>query len=200
MKLYYVPGACSLAPHIVLREVEVKFELEAVNLRTGQTSKGDFKILNPKGYVPLLELHNGQTLTEVAVILQYIADFHPEKRLMPAAGTLERYRCLEWLNFIATEVHKTFSPLFRKETPEVYASQIKETLGMRFEYVSRNLSGNEYLMGKDFTIADAYLFTILNWAGFLGIDLKPWPTLTQYMERMKKRPSVIEALKAEGIA
>lgn len=199
MKLYYAQAACSLAPHIVLRETGMDFVLEAVSLKTGKYSGGDFRMLNPKGYVPVLELHNGQILTEVAVILQYLADFHPDSKLMPQAGTLERYRCLEWLNFIATEMHKGFGALFNPRFPEEAKGIAKDLLGHRLEFTSRHLAGRDYLMGDAFSVADAYLFTVLNWAGFVGIDLKPWRALTQFMERMRARPSVQEALRAEGV-
>lgn len=198
MKLYYSQGACSLAPHIALREAGLNFELESVNMRTGRFSGGEFNRVNPKGYVPALELHNGQVLTEGAVILQYIADFKQEARLMPASGTMDRYRCLEWLNYIATELHKGFGLLFSDQTEPV-KNAAKDVLGKRIEFVSRSLAGNEYLMGKQFTVADAYLFTVLNWSAYVGLDLKPWPVVTEFMERIRQRPHVAAALKAEGI-
>ncbi len=198
MKLYYGQGACSLSPHIVLREAGIGFELEQVNIRERKFSGGDFAKINPKGYVPALELHNGQILTECAVILQYLADFKPESKLMPAQGTLERYRCMEWLHFISTEIHKGFGPLF-SDYPDSVKAAAKDNLGKRIEIVNRQLAGNNYLMGDQFSVADAYLFTVLNWTGFTGIDLKPWTAVTQFMERMKKRPHVQAALKAEGL-
>lgn len=199
MKLYYSPAACSLSTHIVLLEAGISFELEEVGLRDGKYKGGDFRRINPKGYVPALELHNGQILTEAAVILQYLADFHPESNLMPTPGTLERYRCLEWMNYIATELHKGFSPLFQDKLPEEAKSVAKDALGKRFELVNRHLAGRDYLMGDLFTVADAYLFAVLNWSGFVGIDLKPWTALAKFMERMRGRKRVQEALRAEGL-
>jgi len=199
MKLYYSPGACSLAPHIALREAGLPFESSKVDLRSHKLADGtDYYTINPKGYVPLLELDDGQRLSEVGVILQYIADRKPGT-LAPAFGSLERYRLMEWLNFIATEIHKQFSPLWYPTTPDaVKAAQVTK-LGGRFDLISKTLATQPYLTGDRFTVADAYLFTILNWAPMLKVDLAPWPALTQFQARVAARPAVQEALKAEHL-
>ena len=201
MKLYYVPGACSLAPHIALREAGLAFELDRMDPATRRTEKGeDYTQVNPKGYVPALRLDNGEVLTEVAVILQYVADQKPGAGLAPAAGTLERYRLHEWLNFIATEVHKQFSPFFNpKLTPEWKANQLT-LLSRRFDTLAKQLGQKPYLMGDRFTVADAYLFTILSWSKLFQVDLGKWPALTEYLGRIAARPAVQAALKAEGLA
>lgn len=200
MKLYYAQGACSLAPHIVLQESGLQFQLEPVSLQTKKTRGGaDYAKINPKGAVPALELDNGQVLTEGAVIMQYVADQKPEKKLIPAAGTLERYRAQEWLNFIATEVHKGFAPLWSDTTPAETKAQAKTTLGKKFDYLSERLKGQDYLMGTQMTAPDAYLFTVLNWTSMLSFDMATWPTLLGFMERMRGRPAVQAAMKAEGL-
>src|SRR5205823_2565473 len=158
MKLYYSPGACSLSPHIVAREAGIKVDLQKVNTKDkSMEGGGDFWSVNAKGYVPVLELDNGERLTEGPAIVQYIADQHPESGLAPAAGTMDRYRLQEWLNFISTELHKQFGPLFAQTTPAEYKEVLKEKIGMRFDWLARELSGREYLMGKQFTVADGYL-------------------------------------------
>ncbi len=199
MKLYYSSGACSLAPHIALRETGVPFEVSKVDLRSHKLADGaDYYAINPKGYVPLLELDDGQRLSEVGVILQYIADRKPGT-LAPAFGTMERYRVMEWLNFIATELHKQFSPLWSPDTPDaVKAGQIAR-LGKRFEYFSQTLGAQPYLTGDKFSVADAYLFTVLNWAPMLKIDLAQWPALTAFQARVAARPAVQESLRAEHL-
>jgi len=201
MKLYYVPGACSLAPHIALREAGLAFELDKMDPATRRTEKGeDYTQVNPKGYVPTLRLDNGEVLTEAAVILQYVADQKPGAGLAPAAGTLERYRLHEWLNFVATEVHKQFSPFFNpKLTPEWKDNQLT-LLGRRFDTLAKHLGHQPYLMGDRFTVADAYLFTILSWSKLFQVDLGKWPALTEYLGRIAARPAVQAALKAEGLA
>jgi glutathione S-transferase len=201
MKLYYVPGACSLAPHIALREAGLAFELDRMDPATRRTEKGeDYTQVNPKGYVPTLRLDNGEVLTEAAVILQYVADQKPGAGLAPAAGTLERYRLHEWLNFVATEVHKQFSPFFNpKLTPEWKDNQLT-LLGRRFDTLAKHLGHQPYLMGDRFTVADAYLFTILSWSKLFQVDLGKWPALTEYLGRIAARPAVQAALKAEGLA
>lgn len=200
MQLYYSPGACSLSPHIALREAGLAFDLEQVDLRAKKTKGGaDYTQVNPKGYVPALRLDDGQILTEGPVIVQYIADQRPGSGLAPAAGTMERYRLQEWLAFISTELHKTFSPLFKPDTPEESKRIAKDNIAYRFDYLDRNLAGKQYLTGDRFTVADAYAFTILNWARPMQIDLSRWPSLTAYMERVAARPKVQEALKAEGL-
>jgi len=200
MKLYFSPGACSLSSHIALREAGLPFDLEKVDLKAKKTETGaDFAGINPKGYVPALKLDDGQTMTECAVIAQYVADRKPEKKLAPAAGTPERYRLQEWLNFIATEIHKGTSPLFNPATPEAFKQIVLERLGQRYDMLAKHLEQQPFLMGDSFTIADGYLFTILNWTNFLKIDLAKWPGLKAYMARVAARPAVQEALKAEGL-
>jgi glutathione S-transferase len=201
MKLHYVPGACSLAAHIVLNEGGFSFEKEKVDLATKQTETGqDFLAINPTGYVPALVLGDGQVLTEVAVIVQYLADSVPEKKLAPAAGSMERYRLQEWLNFISTELHKSFGALFNPTTPEEWKSSVKQLLARRFDHVSERLDGKRYLMGDTFTVADAYLFTVLGWGQWVSFDLSPWPVLTSYLGRVSDRAAVQATLKAEGLA
>ena len=200
MKLFYSPGACSLSPHIVLREAGLDYKLEKVDLKTNKTETGtDFTTINPKGYVPALRLLNGEVLTEGPAIVQYLADQVPETGLAPPNGTFDRARLQEWLNFISTELHKQFSPLFRPTTtPETRAAQV-ELLGRRFDYVSAQLGEKPYLLGERFTVADAYLFTVLNWARVVQIDLAKWPTLQQYHARVGARPAVKQALQVEGL-
>ncbi len=200
MKLYYSPGACSLAPHIALSEAGLSYDTAKVDLKRHRLADGtDYLTINPKGYVPLLELDDGQRLSEVAVILQYIADRKPGS-LAPVPGTMERYRVMEWLNFIATELHKQFGPLWYPDTPEATRDKQRATLAKRFDYVSKTLAVQPYLAGDTFGIADAYLFTILNWAGMLKVDLSPWPSLQQFLARVAARPQVHETLVAEGLA
>lgn len=200
MKLYYSPGACSLSPHIVLREADLPFELERVDIRTKQLKRGgDYLEINDKGMVPVLELDDGQRLTEGPAIVQYVADRKPESGLAPAAGTLDRYRLMEWLNFISTELHKSYTPLFSPATPEEHKKTVKEGLAQRFDLVTKRIEGKEWVMGDHFTVADAYLYTVLRWSPLVGIDLSPWPTLVKFMERVAARPKVIEAMKAERL-
>jgi glutathione S-transferase len=201
MKLYFTPGACSMAAHIILREAAIPFDLESVDLATNRTAKGtDFLAINPKGYVPALQLDNGEILTEVAVILQYLADQKPQSGLAPDFGTNERYRLMEWLNFVSSEVHKQLAPLFNpKVTTEWRATQIY-LLGRRFDYLAGVLNAKPYLMGDRYTLADAYLFTVLNWCAMLKVDLKSWPNLKDYMVRIADRPAVKETMKAEGLS
>jgi glutathione S-transferase len=199
MKLYYSPGACSLAPHIALAELGVPFSTVKVDLRAHKLADGtDYFAINPKGYVPLLELDDGTRLSEVAVILQYIADRKPGT-LAPAFGGIERYRTMEWLNFIATEVHKQMSPLWYPTTPDATREAQRQKLATRFELLAKTLATQPYLTGERFSIADAYLFTILNWAAMLKVDLAPWPVLGRYLERVAARPAVRAALLAEGL-
>ena len=200
MKLYYYPGACSMAPHIVLLEAGYTFDLDKVDLANKRTASGeDYSKVNPKGYVPAIKLDDGQVLTEVAVILQYLADQKPQSGLAPKAGTMERYRLIEWLNFVATEIHKTLGALFNpKITPDWKENQLT-LFGKRCEILTRNLGGKQYLMGDKFSLADAYLFTILNWSNFLNVDMSKWPELKDYMARVAAHPAVKEAMKAEGL-
>jgi glutathione S-transferase len=201
MKLYFSPGACSLSPHIVLREAGIPFELQRVDLQAKKLkpSEGDFWKINPKGQVPTLELDSGEVLTEGPAIVQYLADQKPASGLAPANGTLPRYHLQEWLNFVTSELHKVFSPLFRATTPEEFAKITRDNLANRFAFLDRHLADRQYLMGSAFTVADAYCFTIVNWTKFKAIDLSPWPKLGAYMERVAGRPKVQEALKAEGL-
>lgn len=200
MKLYYKAGACSLSPHIVLREAGLPFELESVDLGSKKTgSGGDYLERNPKGYVPALLLDDGQLLTEGPVIVQYIADRVPEKRLAPAAGTMERYRLMETLNFIATELHKGFSPLFNPKAPEEWKDMARALLAKRIGIAAQQLEGRDYLMGSSFSVADAYLFTVLGWARHVKVDLAPWPVLQAYLARVAARPAVQAAMAAEGL-
>jgi len=200
MKLYFAPGACSLSPHIVLREAGARFELEQVNNAEKKTKSGeDFWKVNPKGQVPVLVLDSGEKLTEGPVIVQYIADHSPASGLAPAAGTMDRYRVQEWLNFTTSELHKTFGPIFRPTTPDEFKKLSKENLGKRFDWLDKQLAGRMYLMGDKFTIADAYLFTVLRWTARIEIDLAKWPNLKAYFDRVAARPKVREAMKAEGL-
>ena len=199
MKLYYSPGACSLAPHIALSESGLAYSTKIVDLKKHALADGtDYYTINPKGYVPLLELDDGTRLSEVAVILQYIADRKPGS-LAPVFGTMDRYRLMEWLNFIATEVHKQFGPLWYPTTPEATKEAQRAKLASRFDLVAKTLAVQPYLTGDDFTIADAYLFTILNWAPMLKVDLVPWPALQKFQTRVAARPAVRAAMIAEGL-
>ncbi len=198
MKLYYSPGACSLSPHIVLNEAGLAFDAESVDLASKKTKSGaDYKAINPKGAVPALQLDNGQVLTEVSAIVQYIADQRPATKLAPAAGTLERYRLQEWLNYIASEIHKGISPMFNPKVTDEWKQIIKDNLGPKFDYLSKQLQAKDYLMGA-FSAADAYLFTILGWTKHVNIDLAKWPVLAKYMERVGARPAVKATLEAEA--
>ena len=200
MKLYYAPGACSLSPHIVLREAGLDITLEKVNLRTKEVeSGGNFLAINPKGYVPALELDGGEILTEGPAIIQYVADLVPEKKLVPPAGTLARARVQEWLNFIGTELHKSFSPLFNPATSDDAKAAARALIDRRLAFTASALDAQPYLTGDSFTVADAYLFTVLSWTGYVKVDITPWPSLGAYFERVKARPAVQAALAAEGL-
>lgn len=200
MKLYYSPGACSLSPHIVLEEGIFLYENERVDLASGKTETGaDYRTINPNGYVPALLLDDGQVLTEGPAIVQYLADRAPETRLAPPVGSMERYRLMEWLNFISTELHKSFGTLFNPQAPEAWKDLVKTQLARRFDYVNSRLDGKVWLMGDDFTVVDAYLFTVLGWGNYVGVDLAPWPNLIAYQGRVAARPAVQAALKAEGL-
>jgi glutathione S-transferase len=200
MKLYFSPGACSLSPHIVLREAGLAFETEKVDLGGKITASGtDYKTINPKGSVPALQLDDGQVLTEGPAIVQYLADLVPEKQLAPAFGSMERYRLMEWLNFISTELHKGFSPLFNPKTPDVTKSMVHEALAGRFDLVDGKLAQSEYLLGNQFSVADAYLFTVTRWSQYVSIDLDRWPALQRFQARVAARPAVQAALMAEGL-
>ncbi len=199
MKLYYSPAACSLAPHIALQESGLPHEAIKVDLRTHKLADGtDYYTINPKGYVPLLELDNGERLSEVAVILQYIADRNPGT-LAPAHGSMERYRLMEWLNFVATELHKQYSPLWYPDTHDTTKEAQRAKIAKRLDHVAKTLEKQPYLTGEQFTIADAYLFTIVNWSSHLKVDLTPWPAVQQFQARVGARPKVQAALKAEHV-
>lgn len=200
MKLYYSPGACSLSTHIALHETGLDFELVLASTKTHRLTDGsDYHAVNPLGYVPLLELPDGSRLTEVAAILQYIADQVPASGLAPLAGTLERYQLMAWLNFVATELHKGFSPLFNKSTPEVYKPLCKAHLLERLTWVNVQLQGRTYLMGETCTVADIYLFNISNWAHLVGLKLTDFTHLLEWRARLSERTAVRAALRAEGL-
>ncbi len=194
MKLFYVPGVCSLSPHIVLREMGADFQLDKVDRKTKISDAGvDYNQLNPKSYVPALQLDDGTVLTEGASIVLYLADQKGGEKVAPRPGTKERYKLQEWLVFIATEIHKNFSPLFRK-TPDPVP---RETLQKRIDFAAQTLSKQPYLLGDKFSVADAYLFTVLRWAPRVELPLPP--VLQQYMDRIKARPAVAKALEVEGL-
>ena len=200
MKLFYSPGACSLSPHIVLNELDLPYTAEKVDLKSHTTAGGtDFYTLNAKGYVPALQLDNGEVLTEGPAIIQYLAELKPQANLLPPAGSLERARVQEWLNFIGTELHKTLAALFNPSINPEAKSKTIETFGKRLGFVDKALQGKDYLTGNTFSVADAYLFTIVNWAPMLKIDLSPWPTVAQFQQRVASRPAVQKTLKAEGL-
>ena len=200
MKLYYSPGACSLSPHIVARELGLPVQMQKIDNKAKTIDGGgDYWQVNGKGYVPALQLDNGEVLTEGPAIVQYLADQKPEAGLAPKAGTMERYRLQEWLNFITSEIHKQFSPLFRPNTPEDYKPVAKENLEKRFGWLDKQLAGKDYLMGSRFTVADAYLFTVLRWTVPTKMDLSPWPNLAAYLKRVGARPKVKEAMQEEGL-
>jgi glutathione S-transferase len=200
MKLFYSPGACSLAPHIVLHESGLAFEGVLASTKTHQLADGsDYYAVNPLGYVPFLVLADGRTLREGQVISQYIADQVPASGLAPAAGTWERYKLQEWLSFISSELHKGFSPLFNPATPEDYKPLVKERLLQRLTWLDGELAGKDYLMGSTFTVADAYLFTVTNWAGFVKLDIAALANLAAVRARIAARPAVQAAMKAEGL-
>ena len=199
MKLYYSPGACSLSPQIVLQESGLAYEPVLASTKTHQLADGtDYYTINPLGYVPLLELDNGARLHEGPAIVQYIADQVPEKNLAPANGSFERYKLQEWLNFIGTEIHKGFGPLFKPTTPESYKPIALEALTKRLQWVDEQLAGKSYLLGEQFSVADAYLYTVSRWAGFVGLDLSGMANILAFQQRMAQRPAVQAALKIEG--
>ncbi|MDX2205046.1 MAG: glutathione transferase GstA [Hyphomicrobiaceae bacterium] len=200
MKLYYAPGVCSLSPHIVLREAGLPFEAVLTDHRKKVISGGaDYHAVNPLGYVPALALDDGTILTEGPAIVQYIADKVPEKKLAPPNGTLERAKLQSWLNFVSTELHKGFSPLFNPAIPDEVKAIFKERLASRFAHVDKHLADKPYLMGDAFSVADAYLFVVSNWTVPTKIDLAPYPNLVAFRKRMSERPAVQAAMKAEGL-
>lgn len=200
MKLYYFPGACSLAPHIVLHEAGLSCEIEKVDLATKVIGSGvDFLTINPKGFVPALQLDSGQILTEAQVIVQYLADQAPDRNLVPLAGSLARYRVMEWLSYISSDLQKGFAPLFNPETTDETRITVHANLAQQFDFLVAQLSRTEYLAGDRYTIADAYLFTVLSWASFVEIDLGEWPELGEFLKRIAARPAVRAAMAAERL-
>lgn len=200
MKLYFSPGACSLSPHIILHETGAAHETVKVDLKSKATSSGeDYLQVNPKGQVPALQLDDGSVLTEGPAIVQYLADKKPDAKLAPANGTIERYHLQEWLNYLTTEIHKTFSPLFGPDTPADYKEIAIKKLHKQFTFVDKRLASNAYLTGDAFSIADAYLFTLSNWAKAVHIDLAPYANLIAYRARVGERPAVQAAMKHEGL-
>ena len=200
MKLYYSPGACSLSPHIALHEAGLAFEAVAAPTKTHKLADGtDYYSINPLGYVPLLVLDDGRQLREGPAIVQYIADQAPEKHLAPPAGSFERYKLQEWLTFIGTELHKGFSPLFTPGMPEEVKTAARTRLGARLQWVEGELVKGPYLMGEQFTVADAYLFTVVGWSRLVGVDISALLRLGEFMARMRARPAVQAALRAEGL-
>ncbi len=200
MKLYYSPGACSLSPHIIACEAELPVELIKVDLTSKLTETDeDFKQLNPNGYVPLLILDDGNSLTEGPAIVQYLADQAPDKKLIPPAGTFERYQLQQWLNFISTEIHKSFSPLFNPVAPEAAKELATDMLIKRLDTVAEHLSSQPYLLGEHYSVADAYLFVTLSWGQYVNIDTYRWPALARYADKISERPAVQKAMKAEGL-
>jgi glutathione S-transferase len=199
MKLYFSPGTCSLSPHIALREAGLDFELVRVDIRQRRLADdSDFTAINRKGYVPVLELDNGLRLTEGPAIVQYIADRKPASGLAPRPDTIERYQLQEWLGFINSELHKGFSPLFRPDTPDDYKQVVRENLAGRLGYIADHLASRNCLMGDQFTVADGYLFTVLGWGRWVGIDIARWPSLLAFQQRVGERQSVRDALAAEA--
>jgi glutathione S-transferase len=201
MKLYYMTGACSMASLIALHESGVSFETASLDRKTRRTSDGlDFQQVNSKGYVPALRLDDGQVLTENVAVLLYIADQNPAARLAPAAGTLARYRLIEWLAFINSEIHKNYTPLFNPDAGEEVKQYARANLSKRLDWLNAALGANIFLTGDAFTVADAYLFVVLGWSGHVGIDLAKWPNLKRYRSELLSRPAVRAALKAEGLS
>ncbi len=200
MKLYYSPGACSLSPHIVLLEAALPHTLEKVDLASKKTETGvDYLTVNSKGSVPVLELDDGKVLTEGPAVIQYLADRKPDSGLAPRAGTFERYQLVEILNYISSEVHKGFGPLFNKEASAEWKAAAKTALGKKFDWLTNFLQGKSFLIGNNFTVADAYLFTLLNWPAKMGIDLSRWPVLAAYHAQIAQRPKVQQAMREEGL-
>ena len=200
MKLYYAPGACSLSPHITLREAELPFELAKTDTKTKVLGDGsDYRLINPKGYVPCLELDNGELLTEGPAIVQYIADRVPAKKLAPEPGNFQRYRLQEWLNYITSELHKNYGALFVPSTPEDYKLIARDRLAFRYELIDATLAKQPYLLGA-FSVADPYLFVVTTWAPRLGVNLDRFRAVAAFQGRMRERPAVMAALRAEGLA
>ncbi|WP_318377798.1 glutathione transferase GstA [Enterobacter sp.] len=200
MKLFYKQGACSLAPHIILRETGKDFTLESVDLMKKRLADdSDYFAINPKGQIPALLLDEGTLVTEAVVIMQYLADSAPESQLLAPTGDLARYKTLEWLNFIATELHKGFTPLFRPDTPEDYKPVVRATLEKKLHFVNDALNGKSWIAGEHFTIADAYLYNVLRWARAVKLEMSELANIEPYMARVSARPAVAAALAAEGL-
>ena len=201
MKLYFKPGACSLSPHIALWELGLPFEVEKVDTKAGTTASGaDYRKINPKGAVPALQLDDGHVLTEGAAIVQYIADQKPESQLAPRAGTFERYRLMEALNYVGTELHKSYSMLFNPKLPEELKAATREAMLKKYQWVQQQLEGRQYWLGDQFTVADGYLFTVTRWAKRVGPDLGGLSGLNAYLDRVASRPAVKAAMQAEGLS
>ncbi|HET7506029.1 MAG TPA: glutathione transferase GstA [Kofleriaceae bacterium] len=200
MKLYFAPGACSLSPHIVAQEAGIPLTLVKVDTGTKKLADGgDYWAINPKGYVPALQLDSGELLTEGPAIVQYLADQKPATKLVPPAGTLERYHVQEMLGYINSEIHKTYSPMFRPNTPPDLRKEREEYLRKRYALVEKQLAKGPYLFGEQFTVADGYLFVVTSWANYLKIDLSEFPNLLAFQARVAARPAVQAAMKAEGL-
>lgn len=200
MKLYIVPGTCALSPHIVLEELGLPYEFEVVDRKTKITSSGaDYNAINPKSYVPALLLDDGEVLTEGPAIVQYLADLAPEKKLAPPNGSRERYRLQSWLTYIGTELHRSFSPFFNPAATAEWKAAAAANLERRFAYADGHLADKSYLMGEQFSVADAYLFTVMSWAPRANFDLSRWTNLTAYRSRVAARPAVQAAMKAQGL-
>lgn len=200
MKLYFSKGACSLSPHIIACEAGLPIELVEVDLQSKRTSAGeDFRLINPNGYVPVLMFDDGKKLTEGPAIVQYLADQAPDKKLVPSAGTFERYQLQQWLNFISTEIHKGFGALFNPAMPEEAKQVVTNLLTSRLQTVEEYLANRAFLLGDDFTVADAYLFVTLRWGTYVNIDISRWPVLSNYAAKISARPAVQKALKEEGL-
>ncbi|MBY0516324.1 MAG: glutathione transferase GstA [Bacteriovoracaceae bacterium] len=202
MKLYYSPGACSLASHIILNETGIPFETEMKSTK----DKAAIVAIHPKGYIPLLKMDNGEILSEGVAIMQYVADQKPELNLMPKMGTTERYRALEWLNYISTEIHKGYSPLFtadrligEERERDTFKAKVKDALSQKFDWIDAQLAGKDYLLGKDFTLCDAYLFTCFSWSKYVSLDTSKWKNLATWNSRVYARPAVQTAMKTEGL-
>ncbi|WP_280151344.1 glutathione transferase GstA [Piscinibacter sp. XHJ-5] len=200
MKLYYAPGVCSLSPHIALREAGLEAQLVKVDIAKHTLADGsDYRQVNPLGYVPVLVLDDGEQLQEGPAIVQYIADLAPASGLAPAAGTMERYRLQSWLAFVNSELHKASAPLFDPSTPAAVKDAVRAKFATRLDWVAQRLGEQAYLLGDRFSVADGYLFTVLSWGPFIGIDLARWPVLKAYHERVGSRPAVKAAMRAEGL-
>jgi glutathione S-transferase len=199
MKLYFSPGACTLASQIILRETGQKFDLVKVDLKTKESAEGDYRKVNPKGYVPALRLDNGEVLTEGAVILQWLADQAPEKKLLPKAGTWERYRALEWLNFISSELHKSFSNLFNPAIGDEMRAAVVSRIDQRLEFLNIHLKTHPYILGADFSVADAYAYNILRWTRLFKIDISKHQAVVGLIEKVESRPSVRASIEGEGL-